>query len=251
MNNKIYDALGSVRAEEALKRNTKAFLASKTTSVHKSVSFMRMAAAFACLALVLLGFGGWRLYVTPVSAISVDVNPSIELGVNRFDRVVSVTGYNNDGTALASAVNLKNLNYSDALDTLLSSEEMKPYRENDGLVSITVIGRTEQKSEEMRNQIASCEYAASPNVECRCGKREDIASAHEFGLSFGKYMAFLELQALDPSISADDIKGLTMRQIWDWIDELSGSSNSSQRGNSPGGYRNSDGQNGMQYQGRN
>ena len=31
--------------------------------------------------------------MTPVSAVSIDVNPSIELGVNRFDRVVAVEGY--------------------------------------------------------------------------------------------------------------------------------------------------------------
>lgn len=47
-------------------------------------------------------------------------------------------------------------------------------------------------------------------------------AAHEAGMSFGKYKAFLELQALNPDITAEDIKDLTMRQIRDMIAELSG-----------------------------
>ncbi len=234
MNNKIHDAVDSVHAEESLKRNTKAFLAERTTAASRPSRFRRMATALACFTLVLLGFGGWRFYVTPVSAISVDINPSIELGVNRFDRIVSVTGYNEDGTDHAASVELRNLNYSDALDALLSSEEMQPYRENGGLVSITVIGSTEQKSEEMRVRIASCGYASSRNVECQCGNREDVTAAHEAGLSFGKYRAFLELQALDPDVSAEDVQSMTMRQIRDRINELSGSSNTTQYGSGSG-----------------
>ena len=46
-------------------------------------------------------WGGTWLYFTPTMEISVDINPSIELGVNRFDRVISVDGYNEDGQALA------------------------------------------------------------------------------------------------------------------------------------------------------
>jgi hypothetical protein len=240
LDNKIRDAMGSVRAEEALIRSTKAFLASKASAPAKPFSLRYAAVAFACLAFMVLGFGGWNFYMVPVSAISVDVNPSIELGVNRLDRVVSVKGYNEDGKALAASVELKNLNYSDALDVLLSSETMQPYRANDGLVSITVIGNTEQKSEEMRARIAACGYAAAPNVECRCGNREEVEIAHASGLSFGKYRAYLELQALDPSVTPEDVQGLTMRQIRDKIQELGGSGNA-QYGQGSGGQRNGNG----------
>lgn len=248
---KIHDAIDSIHAEEALKRSTKAFLKSKIAP--KPFHMKRIATVFASLALVLLGLGSWNFYMTPVSAISVDVNPSIELGVNRFDRVVSVTGYNDDGAALAASVELKNLSYSDALDTLMSSDEMQPYRENDGLVSITVIGNTEQKSEEMQRQIAACDFAASPNVEYRRGNREDVKAAHDAGLSFGKYTAFQELQALDPTISTEDIRGLTMRQIRDRIEELSDGSAAFQNGNGSGRHGSGDGQgsNGKQNHGGN
>ena len=31
--------------------------------------------------------------MTPTAYISIDINPSLELGINRFDRIVSVEGY--------------------------------------------------------------------------------------------------------------------------------------------------------------
>lgn len=41
------------------------------------------------LCFLMAGAGGYTVYSRPVSYISIDVNPSIELAVNRFDRVVS------------------------------------------------------------------------------------------------------------------------------------------------------------------
>lgn len=44
----------------------------------------------ACAVLIALGIGGGAyVYQTPVAYVGIDINPSIELGVNYFDRVVS------------------------------------------------------------------------------------------------------------------------------------------------------------------
>lgn len=60
-------------------------------------------------------WGSW-LYFTPTAAISIDINPSIELEVNRFGRVLSVTGYNDDGRVLADSLPIKHLGYADAAE---------------------------------------------------------------------------------------------------------------------------------------
>ena len=49
------------------------------------------------------------------------------------------------------------------------------------------------------------------------GNFDDVKEAHSVGLSFGKYRAFLELQKVNPDITIDDVKGLTMRQVRDLI----------------------------------
>jgi len=236
LNNRIKDAFDAVRAEDRLKRNTREFLAARTAGTEKAPRFRISAVAFACLALVFLSLGGWRFYMMPVSAISVDVNPSVELGINRFDRVVAVDGCNEDGVKLAAAVNLRNLNYSDAIETLLESEAMQPYIAEDRLVSITVLGSSGQKSEEMITRIRSCGYAGSHDVECHLGNRAEADAAHKAGMSFGRYRAFLELQTLDPDITAQDMQELTMRQIRDMINELSNIADDRPKGNGFGGH---------------
>jgi len=58
----------------------------------------------ACVALAALGFGGWNVYFTETAYINRELNPSIEIGVNRFDRVISENALNNDGQEVLDSV---------------------------------------------------------------------------------------------------------------------------------------------------
>ncbi|MDD3369071.1 MAG: hypothetical protein PHP50_09340 [Lachnospiraceae bacterium] len=238
MHNQIRKALDDIQAEEALKQNTASFLHNRIycNKAEKQrmpwygswLQYGRLATVTTCLCLLLVvfGFGGRSVYMEPVSAISVDVNPSIELGINRWDRVVSVEGYNEDGTALAEVLqeqlNIKYSNYADALDTLINSEYIIGYLENDGAVSITVLGSDDREREKMLSCINACGYMNRPNVSCHAGNHEEAEEAHEHGMSFGKYRAFLELQKLDATVTVEDVQGLSMREIQDRIEKLGG-----------------------------
>jgi len=57
-------------------------------------------------AVVALGTVSAFAYFTPVSYVSLDINPSIEYSVNMFDRVIDATGVNDDGTELLDGVDL-------------------------------------------------------------------------------------------------------------------------------------------------
>ena len=50
-----------------------------------------------------------------------------------------------------------------------------------------------------------------------------MEEAGELGLSWGKYQAFLALQALDPSVTPQEVRDMSMREIRDRLEELSGS----------------------------
>ena len=55
------------------------------------------AAAAASAAVVLACSVGAYAYTVPCSYVSLDVNPSLEFSLNRFDRVLSVSGVSKDG----------------------------------------------------------------------------------------------------------------------------------------------------------
>lgn len=237
MKRRLQDTFDKIHAEQDLKDRTMEFLENKTNGYRKkriTSSKWRIAAA-TCFLLLLSAGTGYSVYLTPAYAISIDINPSIELGVNRFNKVVSVNTYNEDGYAVMSDIDVNYLNYKDALEQILTDKDMKEYIVQDQLISITVFGRNEGKNIEMLDNVATCtsHYA---NVHCSSGNSQEVTAAHEAGMSFGKYKAFLELQALDPDITVGDIQGLTMCQIWDMIDELSGNIDGTNQNDSTGKY---------------
>lgn len=183
---------------------------------------MRLAAVTACLAILLL-LGGYRLYMTPVATISVDINPSIELSINRFDRIVGTRAFNEDGRAVLAAVDLQNMRYTDALSVLLGSDALSGYLSEDADISITVLGDSEAHSEEILNCVRTEPYAQKENVYCGSGHHEDVAAAHAAGLSLGKYEAYLILHELDSTITPEDVREVSMRDIRLWIEALGGS----------------------------
>lgn len=222
MNNAFKELFGPIRAEEDLKDRTKAFLAERTRDYTKAGTEKRRypayAAACVCLLLTLLG-GRW-LYFTPTAAISIDINPSLELSVNRFDRVIAVTGFNEDGQRLSSALDVKYKNYAQAVEQILHHDSVTALLSDGEVMSITVVGPDGQQSAKLLSGVEAC-AAGQCNIDCYFAQPEEAAAAHEAGLSCGKYRAFLELQRLDPDITPEAVRGMTMREIRDRIDRLS------------------------------
>ena len=222
MHDALKEAFDQVRAEEALKERTRAFLWQKTRGYTRSAPppGRRWIPAAACLVLLtVMLWGGTWLYFTPTMEISVDINPSIELGVNRFDRVISVDGYNEDGQALAQLLDVKYQDFEDAIDRILENETVSTLLSGDGLLSITVVGEDDAQAARVLTRIESC-TAGRENVCCYAAHAEDMETAHALGLSCGKYRMYQELLALDPDIRVDEVRGMTMRELQTLIDSL-------------------------------
>lgn len=221
MNDKIRQAFDQVQAENELKDKTKDFIFQKTKGYKqaKTANFKYLASAFACVAFLLIG--GYWLYFTPTVQISIDINPSVELGVNRFNRIISFESYNDDGDKLTDSLDIKFMDYSEAVNKIIDSEEILTLLENDEVMTIAVVGTDNLQSEEVLSNMQSC-TAGRDNTYCYYTHSEEVEKAHESGLSYGKYKAFLELQKLDPTITVEEIQSITMREIRERISQLSG-----------------------------
>ena len=218
--NELRRALDSVRADEALKRRTQEYVAAQTGNygiarrVSRPTRGWRALAAASCLLIVLL-LGCW-IYLAPTAYISVDINPSLELYVNRFDQVVSAKGYNQAGQALADDLDIRFLNYSDAVEQILGSETVSALLSQDGALTIAVSGADEGQCGRMLSQIeiatAGCRAA-----HCYVADAGEAAQAREYGMSCGRYRAYLALRELFPEIAPEDVADMTMREIRDLL----------------------------------
>lgn len=168
----------------------------------------------------MLLLGGRWFYFTPTAEISIDINPSIELGVNRFDRVISVKGLNEDGQELTKGLDIKYKSCEDALERILGNDNIMVLLAGNEIMTITVTGPEGRQASRILSEVEA--YTAEKrNMYCYFAPPEEVAAAREMGLSYGKYRAFLEVRALDPEITPDMVKGMTMREIRDLIAILS------------------------------
>lgn len=215
---KVKEAFDKIHADNELKNNTREFLFQKTKGYrkYKFFSYKQAAMIMLCFLFIILGHKGYSAYFTSVSTISIDVNPSIELDINQFEKVIDVKSYNEDGDIIISDINIRFSDYREALMLLLQNENITQYLTQEQLVVITVFGADEKRNTEMLTDLTTC-TGSYRNVQCCAGNSDEVAEAHSLGLSYGKYKAFLELQTLDPNITIEDIRVLTMRQIRDMI----------------------------------
>lgn len=222
MNGRLKEAFDQIQADDDLKRATRLFLSRKTRSYTDARTGTRYfsAAVYACLLFLMLGFRS--LFFTPTAEISIDINPSIALLVNRFDRVISVDAFNEDGRELSNALNIKYKNYADAIEEIINHQTIAALLSDNELMAITVAGSNQVQSARILSNVEAC-TATRQNTYCSFARSEEAKAAQEMGLSCGKYKAFLELQRFDPTITPDVISNMTMREIWDEISKLSGS----------------------------
>lgn len=237
MRSRIKGAFAAVRAEEALKESTLDFLERYRLGGRARRGWwagQRLALAAACVLLLALGAGGWLVF-TPTASISIEVNPWIELGVNRFDRVVSVEGRNDDGAALADTLDLRFMDCAQAVRTVLESGDVSALLAEDEVMAIGVIGSDEAQCGRLLSQVETT-AAAAPNAYCYCADRDEAAAAADAGLSCGKYRAYLALRELDPTVTPEAVRGMSMRELRQWMEALSaGDSTDSSGGESDAG----------------
>lgn len=239
MGNNIKFAFDQVHAKDSLKAKTKTALYDKTRGYRKksAVKWKPLVITVACFFTILFGVGAYFSYTTPVAAISIDVNPSIELEVNLYDKVIHVEGYNEDGAYLAEELNhIVNMGYPDAINTILENEKITSLLNTDHLLEVTVASNSDTKSKEMQTCISNETNINPQDIYCS-GNYDDVAAAHSVGLSFGKYRAFLELQKTNPDITVEDIQNLTMREIREQMENGTSSVSGSNSGNGGQGHR--------------
>lgn len=209
MDKKIKNAFGQIHAETELIERTKRSLQEKKP-ITRTKRIYQLVAAAACIMCCI--WGGSRFYYQPVMTISVDINPSMELGINRMDHVISVEGYNEDGINLAESLDLKHLNYQDAILKILEEEKIQTLLEKDELLEISVVGEEKEAQQKVQKEIEAC-VKNQENINCHCVKQSEVQEAHEKGMSYGKYRAYLHLKEHGSDITEDEAKESTMRQM--------------------------------------
>ena len=166
-------------------------------------------------AMVLLFTGAWA-YATPYSYVSLDVNPSIEFTLNRFDKVLSVKAVNDDGQTILQEIEVKDLKHTSIKSAInktvdLISESGFFSEDGSGDVVITTSGKSKDKSDKLAKELEEeiTEDMENVVVEAEGVGRERVEEARKLGVTPGKLNLVQKLQA-----SAEDPDSIIVEE---WI----------------------------------
>lgn len=171
----------------------------------------QLIAVAASLLVIMIGTLGTYGYVNADAAlISVDMASSVELTLNRMGRVKATTAYNEEGAALLAEASVVGQPYDQAMTALLGTDTaLEAMRTSDSLdVSIYASAAQEQALIETTHATLDRTQAENPQLKTFCHSVDSalVGQAHTHGMTSGKYLVFLELQAMEPDLAVEDVQ---------------------------------------------
>ncbi|MCR4655758.1 MAG: hypothetical protein K5770_05955 [Lachnospiraceae bacterium] len=190
-------------------------------------NIIRFLPAVAAAAVLLLTAGtGSYAYLKPYGTVSLDVNPSIEYSINRFDRVLNISGVNDDGSDIVASLDVKQLKYRDietAIDNTIDQIDAAGYfMDEENYVVVTANTKAEVHTEELVDKLDKA-VSRHDKVKPISSKVSDdeLKKAHEQGISAGKKMMVDRLDDIsDEEIDRSKWNEKSVKDIADEYDRI-------------------------------
>nr|MCR5387906.1 hypothetical protein [Lachnospiraceae bacterium] len=180
----------------------------------------RLSAAAAALVLVIGGAAyGNALWNSPVSYVSLDINPSIEYSLNALDRVIEVEGVNDDGVAIAESLGneIKNKEITDAISLTVEALATENYITVDeqNYIVIGVYSEKGNHLDSVKSKVDSYvpDEEKTLSVSTIAITKEVKEASEDMGISAGKLGYIEEITQAYGTISRDDAAELASYSV--------------------------------------
>ena len=211
------------RCEE--RKGTERLMTEKKTAMRRWTTLVA-----ACLALMLLGGGGlfYQQANAVASVVSLDVNPSIELRVNRDEKVLSCTPLNEDAQEIledmGGGADLKGAKLDVAVNAIVGSLVRKGYlSEISSAIMISVEDKDSARAKKLQQELTSAvdgvlrtnESKAAVLTQTVTQDAELERQARENSISTGKAALVNRILALNSSLRFDALAKLSVGELKD------------------------------------
>lgn len=174
----------------------------------------RIAAIAACLALVACLIGGVADFLRPVAYVGIDVNPSVELTLNRFDIVVGTHALNDDGQQALDEAPCMWRAFADAARDLDGA--MRAIAGEGAVAEVSIDCDDENRYAALAAQSNNC-FGCKGEAHCNRTNAEERQAAHDLSMGVAKYRAYQELQEAGVDISVGKCTSMSMRELRDLL----------------------------------
>ena len=231
---RVREAFDSVSVPEGLKAHTLTYIAEhdtarettehgappspKTKHRHYRTWYLATAACFMLVALCLFGY---RTYTTETAYVSVDLNPSIELGLNCFSFVISEQAFNADGEQILAETSFLGMPYEKAID-LLTGTSLTQFVRADAYLDISIMSTNARQAQMLMDASAVCLEVLPYFGTCRAVSAQEHADAQAAHMGVGRYVAASLLMELNPVFTMDECRTMSMRALQREIEAAGG-----------------------------
>ncbi len=182
----------------------------------------------ACLAVLLLGGGGvfYQQAHAVASVVSLDVNPSIELKVNRSEKVLVCTPLNEDAKAIladmSNGADLKGAKLDVAVNAIVGSLVRNGYLDSiSSAIMISVEDKDTARAEKLQRELTSAVDGVLQTSEAKAAVltqtlTQDAAreqQARENNISTGKAALVNRVLTINPSLKFDALAKLSVEEL--------------------------------------
>lgn len=193
-------------------------------------------ATAACLCVMVMGGGAFHYQYQNrkiESVIGIDVNPSVELSINRKDKVLNARALNADAREVMADMDLKGVDLNVAVNAVIGSMVTHGYLDDlDNAILVTVSNDSIRKATELRTSVVGdIEKTLEENqvqavvYDQQVVERDEMkALADTYGISYGKAYFLKELIDQNTDLTMDDMEelsSLSMEEIARRITESS------------------------------
>lgn len=215
------DVLSSVLSDCAAQKGTVIVMTEKK-KLHWGVKLAAMAAVLALILGIGFGAGTYRLNNTVSSTISLDVNPSIEIRVNRHERVLEAVALNEDARTVLEGMDLEGSDLNVAVNAVIGSMVRNGYITevaNAILISVDSKNATEGKAlqEKLTLEVSKLldtqTFDGAVLSQTVQHETELEIKAQEFGITVGKAQLIDRIVKNDSTHTFEELADLTVHQL--------------------------------------
>lgn len=184
--------------------------------------YVRQLAAAAVLVLI-LGIAGGNYWMKAETVVSLDVNPSVSLELNRMERVVRAEALNEDGNVILGDMDLKGTDGDVAVNALIGAMLKEGYlSEMENSVLLSVVNDDSEKGSELQQKLLRSVQQAFEGAAIQGAvlsqslnaENEEIRQlAREYKISQGKAALALQLDNQTTRLDISDIAALSINDI--------------------------------------
>lgn len=175
----------------------------------------------ASFAILIAGYSGYTYY-SPQSVIGIDINPSIELSINKSEKVLKVNALNEDAKIVIGDMSLKNVDLDVAINALIGSMVKNGYIDDmKNSILISVDSKDDDEASRLQQHLSYeidkllNSYAVQAAILSQTTKPDDRIKqlSRQYEISTGKVCLIEQLIEQNPDLLYEKAATLSINDL--------------------------------------